>query len=135
MPLAGIRLVDPDMDINLVRVLLRTSNGGLLSSAQASLADFNSWDFCYAQLAWQCQGDGSEDQEMGFIASPSEAQLLLASLEYSNPKGSLEDVVNVTVFDGSGTNCLSADQLHREDLSDLGVCFETTIAIEVTVLG
>jgi len=103
--------------------------GGLLTLNEEIIPylDFTSFQYCYAQVAWQCSGaaylcviailcsclsglstytnncylgDGYEDSYMSFVSTPSLIGQALNGMRYQNTRASLTDHVNVTLYDG-----------------------------------
>jgi len=64
---------------------------------------------------------------------PSDVALVLNGLTYYNNKANLVDTINITLFDGIGTDCLTKTQLGARSIYD--GCYVTNYVIQVTVLN
>jgi hypothetical protein len=119
--LEGVSIDDPmDYDIDRIRVDVHAKNGtvSILDEDLLALADFDgcshrqpmdiNGDFVSldAPEAWFCQGDGSRDQIMTFIATPGDASRLLSRVRYDAFRWGQGGAIDLTVYDGSGGSCL-----------------------------
>lgn len=132
----GFAISDPDRDTGLVRVRIATrGRGGVVSLNPAALdaLDFNSAARCLGNPRWQCTGSGFEDRVAVFITYPSAALAALNGMNYRSTKPNIIDVVNITIYDGEGGECL--DNSQQSDSSVRHGCFVRSVSFHVTVTG
>jgi hypothetical protein len=99
----GFNLTDPDLDVDRIRVTITTQAGGRITLNTDILpwVDFNSVEYCFsAEVDWDCDGDGTSDSSMGFVAAPSVVAAALWGMTYSNDQPYTNDKVTVTLYDG-----------------------------------
>lgn len=102
LELNGFHVVDPDLDLDLVHVIVNTSNNGYvaLNSKYLKYLDFNSQAYCKGH-SWKCWGSGAGATSQSFVTSPSNLELALNGLTYYNYGSNLIDTISITIFDGS----------------------------------
>jgi len=131
----GVHLEDSkDRDVDRVRVDIWATNGTLsLPTDALELADFSDCSIRrYSE--WRCRGRGSRDQNMTFVATPSDVNLLLERITYQPYYKNIADTITVRVHDGMDHDCLHSLE-HRmngnEVLSLHNGCYtvDTTIAV------
>ena len=134
--ISGFRLTDTDLGVGLIRATVSTSTprGGLVSlnSHQLDQVFFNSKAFCFSMSRWQCRGDGYEDTVSTFVGTPAAIAAVLNGMQYSNPNPNVIDIVNITLSDGEGGNCLD-NSLQSAGSLRYG-CFSRSVSFVVTVL-
>jgi hypothetical protein len=81
---------------------------------------------------WRCTGTGSSDSEMIFLGIPADIQSALNGMTYINPTPRVIDMINITLFDGAGGNCLDNSQLGPGSIR-VG-CHTTSVSFQVRVL-
>ena len=107
--ISGFMLIDPDHDVDMVRAVLASSEGAKLTLNSDFLPDldFTSAEFCQAHTRWQCKGSGYYEDEMGFVATPTQVALALNGLEYQINRANVVDNVTLSIYDGAGGGCLN----------------------------
>lgn len=137
---AGLVLTDPDRDVDLLHVLVETTYGLVsLDEDRVGIADFNSHAYCFSNDGgprnWACDGTGTKDKYMSFVATPSEAATLLAGLLYEGHYPNNDDTVTVSVYDGASQDdergCL--DEGQYKTLSVRAVCAVSAVALRVRI--
>jgi len=134
--IVGFSIFDSDLNTGLVRVRVSTlRRGGVVSLYPAALdkLDFNSAHYCLGNLRWQCTGSGFEDSMSVFVTYPSAALAALNGMTYRSTKPNIIDVINITIFDGEGGECL--DNRQQSALSTRQGCFIRSVSFQVTVTG
>ena len=132
----GFSIFDPDLNTGVVRVRVSTlKRGGVVSLHPAALddLDFNSAQYCLGNPRWQCTGSGFEDRVSVFVTYPSAALAALNGMTYRSTKANIIDIVNITIFDGEGGECL--DNKQQSALSTRRGCFIRSVSFQVTVTG
>ena len=77
-----VLVVDKDQDINLIRVDIKTSQGGIISLSSTLNVDFTSSEYCFSSEHWYCYGNGNDDSFMTFVATPTTVQSVLNNMTY-----------------------------------------------------
>lgn len=69
--ISGIQLTDVDHGIDMIRVVVNTTQGGLVSLNEEYLdgVTFTSDDYCMHYTYWTCLGDGYDDSLMSFVGT------------------------------------------------------------------
>lgn len=137
----GLQLSDDnDHDLDLVRVDLSANSGWL--SLEASVRYKAKFTVCQSRTdsSWQCVGNGLRDRRMTFVATPSDAQLLLDTLRYESiTDKSSGDSISIRIFDGQGGDCLSAKEHARyrngPDETIRRECFEVEGNVAIPALS
>jgi hypothetical protein len=127
----GFTLIDPDKDSNVVRLRITTS-GGRVSLNEKFMGGiiFNSAAYCF-QPEWRCRGDGIDDLEISAVGSPQDVYNAIEGMTFRSSFEKYVDVVNVTVFDGVGGQCVSSKVVDAYTLQT--GCFESTVSFQVNV--
>ena len=135
--LQGFALADDDRDVDLIRVRVSSLMGSRMSlnPLHVGSLDFNSAGRCLSGSSgrWYCIGSGRSDAVMDFLATPLQAQLALNGMRYESTRPHLQDVINVTVSDGAGGECLD-DALLSSESRRQGICFSASLGIDVVVV-
>lgn len=131
--ITGFGIVDVDKDVDLVRVVINTKHGGYFSMnpSYVDRLDYTSVD-CF-NSRWGCEGSGFEDIASSFLAMPSDVNLALNGMSYESVLEDLVDVINITIYDGIGGQCLDTSVLSTGSIYN--GCFKSNVLIPVTVLS
>lgn len=137
---AGLVLTDPDRNVDLLHVLVETTYGLVsLDDEHVAIADFNSHSYCFSNDGgprnWVCDGTGAKDKYMSFVATPSEAAMLLAGLLYEGHYPNNDDSVAVSVYDGASQDdepgCL--DEGQYKTISVRAACVVSAVVLRVKI--
>jgi len=102
--LNGFKLVDPDLDVDVVRVSITAANSARMTLNKAWLSKlyFNSAFYCAPwSLTWRCTGSGVSDSSMTFVGAPTVVEAALNGMVYRSVTAYISDNITITVFDGS----------------------------------
>lgn len=127
----GFKIIDPDRNVDQVRVQIIATNGGRLTLNRDAIPrlDFTSTR-CRTSVVWQCIGSGYSETRMSFLAMPADVEDALNGLTYQSVKPYIVDVINITVFDGTKGLCVTSGSK-----SVFNGCFSRSVSFKVTVLG
>ncbi len=100
--LDGFVLLDPDRDVDLIRVDVASQNGGLLTlnTNYLSAVDFSSYTYCYQSRYWSCLGDGSTSNRAVFVGTPWAVGAVLNGMRYESANPGVNDNITITLYDG-----------------------------------
>lgn len=135
--IGGISIHDPDLNVDVVKVHIQTTNGGMItlnqniSTSVIFLGKLDSFDYCYT-MELPCTGDGIEDEEIVFIGMPADVELVLNGMMYINTNANVKDTINITIYDGVGDACL--DESSHDAYSIRNECYTSQVSIDVSVL-
>ncbi|GMH62648.1 hypothetical protein TrLO_g6376 [Triparma laevis f. longispina] len=133
-------LVD-EVDKNTDRVVVHMStdkqNGRMsLNTEVLGLADFVS---CNAPKpstgrTWRCKGDGTTDEELIFLAQPTDLGKLLSGFEYENFEQNTFENITISIYDGVGNDegCLPAAE-HPNAGTIRSGCFHTNVTVAMMI--
>ena len=130
-------LLDLDQNIDVVKVEISTLSGGLITiNDEASNLDFTSEHYCRSRhVAWECVGDGYDDEHLVFVGKPMDVEAAISNLKFSSPHENVMDLVKITIYDGAmefGGNCLSLKQLDSASVYD--ACYVSSLTFKVNVM-
>jgi len=144
--LSGFTITDPDHGVDLIKVHINTTTGGILTLNPRSyrFLDFNSITHCGSGIKtiaddddgvpsnkMECLGD-TTGTNMIFVTAPDCLALALNGMTYENTGGkSILDTIAITIYDGQKGDCLTKSQnlatgsIHK-------TCFVTSLHIAVS---
>ena len=127
----GFSITDSDYDSNLMRLSIETMGGLIdLNPAHVGLLIFNGLQYC-REREWQCQGNGMDDTKIDAVGTAQNIKNALNGLLFRSTFSDYIDIVNVTIYDGVGGNCLSRDAL--DIYTSFMGCYERKVSFEVRV--
>lgn len=100
--LDGFSLLEFDKNVDVVRAVISTANGGklTLNPVFLSLVDFSSLEYCFAMGGVNCIGDGTLNSDMIFVGTPYAIESVLNGMTYLNDRFEGNDYVNISIYDG-----------------------------------
>lgn len=148
--ISGIHIDDDkDRDVDKIRVDVEALHGNGQLSLNQNYLDLAEFSRCSIRTFsdWRCKGDGRRGTSMTFIATPSDANLLLSRLTYTPYHRETEDEIRIRVYDGAGSDCLDVEEhklygnaqlsVHPRCVRKQGIVFlprpsDTQLAVGVT---
>lgn len=141
VPLHGFIVMDPDYGVDVIKVQINTTRGGILTLNPAAYPylDFNSATYCYSSersssstsnsnnnssSSLDCIGD-TKGKNMVFVASPDVLAVALNGMTYETVGSNFKDTIHITLFDGNvSIVCCSSSFAVFSFHSDLCLIYE-----------
>lgn len=129
--LNGFTILDNDQDTNYMRLSILTMGGIIdLNPAYVGFLAFNGLTYC-DNLEWSCKGSGVDDQKLHAVGTAFQIRNALNGLVFRSLLSDYIDIVNISIYDGAGGNCVSNRVLDNYTVQT--GCHERTTSFSVHV--